>query len=116
MLRRFIAALLFGACAPARDPRQPRATSTIVGGRISPEREAELIEAGRKAFEGRLSRGPSHFRCTRCGRDEIAARAVGCDHGPCPMEFVGDERQLCDDLLARTHVERTGHFDAPRFG
>ena len=54
-----------------RDPRLPRVTSTIIDGRISPEREAKLIEDGRKAV---------------------------------------------NDVLARTHVERAGHFDAPRFG
>ena len=27
------------------------------------------------------------WRCRRCGRDEIDARANGCKHGPCPMDF-----------------------------
>lgn len=30
-----------------------------------------------------------NWRCTRCGRDEIDARANGCERGPCPMEYVG---------------------------
>ncbi len=28
------------------------------------------------------------YRCTRCGRNEIDARANGCDRGPCPMEIA----------------------------
>ena len=69
-LRARFTALLFGASAPVRDTRVPRVTSTIIDGRISPEREAKLIEDGRR------------WR---------------------------------DDLLARTQVERTSHFDVPRF-
>jgi hypothetical protein len=29
------------------------------------------------------------YRCTRCGENEINARANGCVRGPCPMEFTG---------------------------
>ena len=69
-LRARFTALLFGASAPVRDTRVPRVTSTVIDGRVSPERRAELTEAG---------------------------------------------RQWRDDVLARTRVERSGHFDAPRF-
>lgn len=33
--------------------------------------------------------GRALYRCTRCGENEINARANGCVRGPCPMEFIG---------------------------
>jgi len=34
------------------------------------------------------SEGEASYRCTRCGRNEIDAKANGCTRGPCPMELV----------------------------
>lgn len=27
------------------------------------------------------------YACTRCGANEIEAREIGCQRGPCPMEL-----------------------------
>lgn len=56
----------------------------LLGGDLGSDPEDLSRSASGEREEARVG----HWRCTRCGQNEITARANGCTRGPCPMEPI----------------------------